>query len=55
MQEKIITKFKNDVETAITSDKLKDGIKVLSNAGGYGEGSIIKIDDTPQEEASDEK
>lgn len=45
----------NDVETAITSDKLKDGIKVLSNAGGYGEGSIIKIDDTPQEEASDEK
>lgn len=37
--------IKNDFETAISGDKLKKGLKVLSTSGGYGEGQIVRIID----------
>ncbi|MGF0095319.1 efflux RND transporter periplasmic adaptor subunit [Peptoniphilus sp. SGI.035] len=37
----------NDAETAIKSKNLKEKDKVLATSGGYGEGSIVKILDTP--------
>ncbi|MDY3902779.1 efflux RND transporter periplasmic adaptor subunit [Peptoniphilus sp.] len=40
----------NDAETAIKSKNLKEKDKVLATSGGYGEGSIVKILDTPMPE-----
>ena len=49
----------NDAETAIKSKDLKEKDKVLASAGGYGEGSIVTIEETPMPDekagAKDEK
>lgn len=37
------TGVSNDFETAISGNKIKKDLKVLSTAGGYGEGQIVKI------------
>ncbi|MBU5669793.1 HlyD family efflux transporter periplasmic adaptor subunit [Peptoniphilus sp. MSJ-1] len=43
----------NDVETAISGKGLKDDLKVLTSAGGYGEGTVLKI--VESQEATNEK
>jgi len=39
----VTTGVSNDVETAISSKKLKDNTLALATAGGYGEGTTLKI------------
>lgn len=47
----------NDFETAISGKGLKDDMKVLTSAGGYGEGTVLKIVESQEttKEASNEK
>lgn len=37
----------NDAETAIKSKNLKENDKVLATSGGYGEGNIVTIEESP--------
>lgn len=45
----------NDAETAIKSKNLKEKDKILATSGGYGEGNIVKIEDTLADEKTGEK
>lgn len=45
----------NDAETAIKSKNLKEKDKILATSGGYGEGNIVKIEDTLADKKTGEK
>lgn len=45
----------NDAETAIKSKNLKEKDKILATSGGYGEGNIVKIEDSLGDKKTGEK
>lgn len=45
----------NDAETAIKSKNLKEKDKILATSGGYGEGNIVKIEDSLGDKKAGEK
>lgn len=45
----------NDAETAIKSKNLKEKDKILAKSGGYGEGNIVKIEDSLGDKKTGEK
>lgn len=45
----------NDAETAIKSKSLKEKDKILATSGGYGEGNIVKIEDSLGDKKTGEK
>lgn len=45
----------NDAETAIKSKNLREKDKILATSGGYGEGNIVKIEDSLGDKKTGEK